>query len=370
MSDAALVEEAIDPKDQDSIHTLAVQVLPVTHTGLRRTRLVKNVRMETKIEMFSGEGVGSGQIAIEDAPEHFSRDDTLRDDMRVLSDLSVLPSFDCYTLRRGLRQRGMNVEQETAFKLSDAKIQELFPLMRRITRPLIKHLYGDEDLDINDTRTLLALVQNPDHEKVRDRLDRMATTLGVSVAKLPTYLEDFGDFYLSLSYFENYFVDLGPKVEQMILWANDVAQSSHLRNDPTSQKTFTDVERRVRYIKDNLDIRFKNLSEVTKVNWDLLDVGMFQKVQKSILAEQIYLATGLCGLAIKIYEWERVFPNAGGSPDRVMEFVASELRPGLDNLVRGLPKVEIVSTRSARSKRSTRPSALDRSGRGPEKVWG
>jgi hypothetical protein len=56
---------------------------------LRRTRLVKNVRMETKIEMFSGQGVGSGQIAIEDAPEHFSRDDTLRDDMRVLSDLSV-----------------------------------------------------------------------------------------------------------------------------------------------------------------------------------------------------------------------------------------------------------------------------------------
>ncbi len=64
---------------------MPIQVLPVGHAGLRRTRLVKNVRLETKIEMFSGEGVGSGQIAIEDAPEHFSRDDTLRDDMRVLS---------------------------------------------------------------------------------------------------------------------------------------------------------------------------------------------------------------------------------------------------------------------------------------------
>jgi len=343
---------------------LPIQVLPVGHAGLRRTRLVKNVRLETKIEMFSGEGVGSGQIAIEDAPEHFSRDDTLRDDMRVLSDLSVLPSFDCYTLRRGLRQRGINVEQETIFKLSDAKIQELFPLMRRITRPLIKHLYGDEDLDINDNRTLLALVQNPDHDKVRDRLDRMATTLGVPIAKLPTYLEDFGDLYLSLSYFENYFIDLAPKVEQMILWAKDVAEGSHLRNDPTSHKTFSDVERRLRYIKDNLDTRFKNLSEVTKVNWELLDVSMFQKVQKSILAEQIYLATGLCGLAVKIYERERVFPNAGGSPDRVLEFVGSELRPGLDNLVRGLPKVEVVNTRAKR------PSRPDRAGRGGEKVWG
>jgi hypothetical protein len=355
MTDVAINEEVINPADQDSIHTLAVMALPVNHPGLRRTRLVKNVRMETRLEMFSGQGVGSGQIAIESIPDHFSGDAALREDMSVLSKLSVLPSFDCYTLRRGLRQQGINVEQETDFKLSDSKIQELFPLMRRITRPLIKHLYGDEDLDVNDTRTLLKLVQNPDHDKVRDRLDRMATTLGVSIAKLPTYLEDFGDLYLSLSYFESYFNELATKITQMLVWSQDVAQSSHLRNDPLSQKVFTDVERRIRYLKDNLDNRFKNLSEVTKVNWDLLDVSMFQKVQRSILAEQIYLATGLCGLVVKIYEWERVFPNAGGSPDRVLEFVGSELRPGLDNLVRAMPKVEVVATRP--SKRTA------------EKVW-
>jgi hypothetical protein len=231
--------------------------------------------------------------------------------------------------------------------------------MRRITRPLIKHLYGDEDLDVSDTRTLLELVRNPDRDKVMDRLDRMGTTLGVSIARLPTYLEDFGDLYLSLSYFESYFNENAPKVEEIIVWAQDVAQSSHLRNDPTTQKTFTDVERRMRYLKDNLENRFKNLSEVTKVNWDRLDVSMFQKVQRSILAEQIYLATGLCGLAVKIYEWERVFPNAGGSPDRVLEFVGSELRPGLDNLVRSMPKVEVVATRTARPSR-----------RAGEKVWG
>lgn len=359
MTEVAVTEETVDQVDQDSIHTMAVMALPINHPGLRRTRLVKNVRMETRIEMFSGDGLGSGQIAIADIPEHFVDDASLRADMSVLSNLSVLPSFDCYTLRRGLRQQGINVDQESVFKLSDSKIQELFPLMRRITRPLIKHLYGEEDLDVTDTRTLLDLVQNPDHDKVRDRLDRMANTLGVSIARLPAYLEDFGDLYLSLSYFESYFIENAPKVDQMFLWMRDVAQSSHLRNDPTSQKAFTDVERRIRYLKDNLDNRFKNLSEVTKVNWDLLDVTMFQKVQRSILAEQIYLATALCGLAVKIYEWERVFPNAGGSPDRVLEFVGGELRPGLDNLVRSMPKVEAVGARP------TRPG-----GRGAEKVWG
>lgn len=361
MTDVDLTTETIDLADQDSIHTMAVMALPIEHPGLRRTRLIKNVRMETRIEMFSGKGVGSGQIAIEEIPDHFTGAASLRADMAILSGLSVLPSFDCYTLRRGLRQQGINIELDTAFKLSDSKIQELFPLMRRITRPLIKHLYGEEDMDISDTRTLLDLVRNPDQTKVRDRLERMATTLGVSIAKLPNYLEDFGDLYLSLSYFESYFNENAPKVEQLILWAQDVGTSSHLRNDPIAQKTLTDVERRVRYLKDNLDNRFKNLTEVTKVNWDLLDVSMFQKVQRSILAEQIYLATGLCGLAVKIYEWERVFPNAGGSPDRVLDFVASELRPGLDNLVRSMPKVEVVATRSNRSRSAKRDG---------ERVWG
>jgi hypothetical protein len=104
MNDEALLEETIDPADQDAIHKMSVMTLPVTHPGLRRTRLVKNVQMETRIEIFSGDGQGSGQIAIEDIPDHFPGDASLRADMSMLTGLSVLPSFDCYTLRRGLRQ--------------------------------------------------------------------------------------------------------------------------------------------------------------------------------------------------------------------------------------------------------------------------
>ena len=314
--------------------------------------MIKNAHMETRIEMFSGQDQGSGQIEIGEIPDHFQGDASLKDDIALLKGLSILPSFDCYTLRRGLRQQGVQIEQDTAFKLSDSKIQELFPLMRRITRPLIKQLYGDGGLDVSDTQTLLELVRNPDQDKVLNRLDEMAATLGVSVARLPNYLEDFGDLYLSLSYFESYFLEIGPKVDQLLVWMQDVAENSHLRNDNYAQKSFIDSGRRVRYLKDNLETRFKNLSEATTLNWDRLDVGMFKTVQSSILKEQIYLATGLCGLAVKIYEWERVFPNAGGSPDRCLDFVVSELRPGLDNLVRALPKVEAAGgkgkTRSER----------------------
>lgn len=340
MMNEALVQETIDRGDQDSIHTLPLVALPIQHPGLRRTRLVKNVRLESRIEMFSGKSVGSGQIVIEEVPEHFQGGQELRADMKMLSGLATLPSFDCYTLRRGFRQLDIDVAEDSVFRLSDNKTQELFPFMRRITRPLIKHLYGDEDLNVSDTRTLLQLVRTPDHDKVRTRLDSLADTLGVPLPKLPEYLEGFGDLFLSASYFESFFVENSPKLEQMLLWIDDFAQNSHMRNDPVAQKTFTQVERRLRYLKENLDLRFKHLALVTQMDWEHLNLAAFRNAQRGILSHQVYLATGLCALAVKIYEWERRFPNAGGSPDRCLEFVSTDLRPGLDDLVRSLPKVE------------------------------
>jgi len=340
ITDDVMTLEPVSREDRDSIHTLAVSALPVRSPGLKRTRLVKNVHLENRLEMFSGSEVGSGQISVSEIPNHFEDSEDLRADIKMLEGLAVLPSFDCYTLRRGLRQQGLKIEQDEIFKLSDEKVQELFPFMRRITRPLIKHLYGDENLDINDTNSLLELVQNPDLDRVKDRLDQLSQTLGVSLRSLPAYLEDFGDLFLSLSYFEELFVEMRPKVDQMILWSEDVATSSHLRNDPMSQKSFEQSNRRIIYVRDNLAARFNGLSESTTVNWESMSLKAFEKVQRGISANQIYLAIGLCGLSVKLLEWERRFPNAGGSPDRCLEFVSGDLMPGLDNLVRAMPRAE------------------------------
>lgn len=353
MSDVAELEK-IDTKDLDSIHTLPIVALPVQHPGLRRTRLIKNVRMETQIEMFSGQEFGSGQISIEDVAQHFEGGEALRADIKLLSGLAGLPSFDCYTLRRGLRHLDITVEREDIFKLSEKKAQELFPFMRRITRPLVVHLYGSDEIDVSDTESLLERVRNPDLDLVRPKIEQMARILGVPIPKLPDYLEDFGDLYLSVSYFESLFESIGPTIDQMLVWAKDVADGSHLRNDPTAQKTFSQTDRGIRYLKDNLEQRFKLLTGVTLIDWENLNLSAFQRAQKGIRSHQAYLASGLCGLAVKIYEWERRFPNAGGSPDRCFEFVSSDLRPGLEHLLRSLPKIETEDQKTAGSARGGR----------------
>jgi hypothetical protein len=72
-------------------------------------------------------------------------------------------------------------------------------------------------------------------------------------------------------------------------------------------------------------------------------VGTFRQVRDLISQHQQSLAAVLCGLTVKIYEWEQRFPQGGGSPDKRAEFVAGDLKPGMDGLwavERRAPKFE------------------------------
>ena len=175
MPDAMRPGSVIADYDRDSIHTLPLSVLPVANTALSRARLIKNHRLETRIELFRESGIGSGQIAIDEVPDFFSGDpDALQDDLLLLHRIGQLPAFDPYTLRMGLRQAGVDVLSLDALQLSPAKRAELLPLMRDITRPLIVHLYGDRRDDPGDLHTLIRLIANPNTPKVRARIQSMA----------------------------------------------------------------------------------------------------------------------------------------------------------------------------------------------------
>ena len=43
-------------------------ILPLRTKGLKKVRLIKNVRMETRIELYRETGMGSGQVAIDELP--------------------------------------------------------------------------------------------------------------------------------------------------------------------------------------------------------------------------------------------------------------------------------------------------------------
>lgn len=334
-ADTGSADALVTDYDRDSIHTLPLGTVPIKDSGLSKARLIKNVRLETQIELYRESGMGSAQISVDEIPNFFHGDpDGLADDIAVLKKLEALKSFDCYSLRRGFREAGVKVDSGEGLSLSSAKRRELFPFMRNLTRPLIRYIYGGKHLDVNDTQALMELISSPDQRAVRSRLEGMAGALDTTIDDLPNLLEDFGDTFMSLSCYRSYFVYVVPKLDMMVEWMREVAGSSMLRNDSRMQQNFKGIEQVLTFLSKNVTRRFNQFDKNIVIDWDKVTISTFNQVRKLITTHHASLAEVLCGLTVKVYEWENAFPNRGGSPDRRADFLLSEIKPGLDGLHR------------------------------------
>jgi hypothetical protein len=168
----------------------------------------------------------------------------------------------------------------------------------------------------------------------------MAQNMSVSLPKLIESLEEFGDLFLSVSFFEKINIEACSKLDQLTLWAEDGVKNSNLRNDSSAQSKFSQVERRLGYIKSNLHSRFDHLGKITQIDWEEFGASDFKTIKREILSQQANLAIALCGVMVKTFEWEKQFPSAGGSPQQCLEFLSQDLSMGLENLTRALPEIE------------------------------
>ena len=324
----------------DSITSLPLSAFNLENSTLRSATLRKNIALETVIDFTNSVQQDIGLITQKELMLHFDRDEVGDSDKKTLSSLTSLPSFDCYTLKAALAPLKIKVLDEKVFNLSSKMKTTLFPLMSRITRPLIQYLYSDQKFGVSDTETLLRLIKDTEPLKVRNRLEIMAQNMSVPLSKLIEILEEFGELFLSVSFFERINIEASSKIDQLILWAEDGVSNSNLRNDPSAQSQFSQIERRLGYIKTNLHNRFDNLGKITQIDWEEFDASDFKKVKREILSQQANLSIALCGILVKAFEWEKQFPSAGGSPQQCLEFISQDLNIGLEYLTRALPEVE------------------------------
>ena len=92
----------------DSLFVLPLDIIPFQTEGLLRSKLIKNHHLLGVIELFSERETGSGQISVEDLHDHFHwKEGLAHPDLKILSKLAPLPSYDVYSLRRSMRQLGI-----------------------------------------------------------------------------------------------------------------------------------------------------------------------------------------------------------------------------------------------------------------------
>lgn len=322
--------------DRDSLHILPLSILPLETKALRAARMIKNVRLDSVIEFFADADSGSGQLDIEGLPMEFGwPENPPHPDLQMMRSLALLPSYDVYSLRVLLRELGIEVNSVKALMLSPSKSKELTTYMTDFTHPLIVEIYGDSDVDIHSFEDVIKLFRDPDVDKARKGLQQMADKLEIQILDVPKFLEDYGDIFLSLSYYRNCLDGIEPHITDFLETLDELKANWQLRNDPNLMKTCKQMQETINGLMAATTGRFESFDRATNEMWSEISAKRFRKVETMIKSMHTTIGGVLCALSVKMDTWHRLFPDKNvGGPVKRSEFVLSDMRQGIEKIMR------------------------------------
>jgi hypothetical protein len=334
-SEAMAPQRAERASDRDALHILPLSIVPLETRTLARSRMIKNARLESVVELFSGQDTGSGQVLPDDIGKLFNWE-TPEDhaDFHTIRRLSTLPSYDVYSLRIGLRELGVNVDDESQLRLSGEKADELASYMKVFTRPLIAAVYGAKNVDtLADRGDVLALFNNPDVGEVREHLRVLADKLGVSVSEVPAFLEDYGDVYLSVAYYKYCLDEITPDIRSLMKTIKEIRSDPVMRRDAPLMQACQEIEVRIRSATTRIAHMLDSFINNTHDMWEDISALRFRRMEQFILSYNARLGGVLCGINVKMHAWGQAFPE----PDAIhtarrAKFLQMEMRPGIERI--------------------------------------
>jgi hypothetical protein len=329
------VERRRSWKDEarDALHIMPLEAIPLETPGLQHARLIKNVRLQTVIEMFNDSQAGSGQVLPQHIGAYFeSHQDEIERDLVKIDKIGQAASFDVYTSRIELRRLNIEVNNVEALTLTENKKQELTQYMRVFTRPLMEYVYGTDDLRVNDIDDIIKMFASPNKEDALRNLRTMADKLDLELHGIPNFLEEYGDIFLSLAYFRRCLDQIVPEVQRFMSWTKEVRGSAEIRRDFRQTKLLDDITRDLTDITTSITGRFESFDNRTKDFWRDINAQSFRQIRELITAHHVTIGGVLCGLEVKMNLWKTRFARGGGGPNRRMEFIKSEILPGLSHI--------------------------------------
>jgi hypothetical protein len=324
----------IDDNDRDALNILPLAIVPLSTKGLQRSRMIKNARLQSVIEIFANDASGSLQLEIEGVPTHFGWvDGAPRPDLRILRKLKELHSFDVYSLRIQLRKLEIEVSDLDYLKLSAKKTEELNQYMSEFTRPLIRNIFGRDDDTVQEYSDVIALFRSPDAGQALEKLNRLARELEVHLEELPAFLADCGDIFLSLSYYRQCFDQVEPIVGELVASIEEMRASFQLKTDRSLMEACDMVEAKLEWVTTTLSKLFGLFDHRLSDMWDNLSAERFREIKGAIERHHTTVGGLLCSLNVKMRAWKKAFPDPeGGGLIKRGEFLISEIKQGLENI--------------------------------------
>ncbi|MBC8157889.1 MAG: hypothetical protein H8E94_01015 [Alphaproteobacteria bacterium] len=314
-------------QDRDSLHVLPLSIIPLESHLFQQMRMVKNVHLESVVELFGGKETGSGQIRVEALQAAY--DSVPHADIGLLNKLAQLNSYDVYSLRILLRKQGIDVD-DGELSLSEGKQNELTRHMRAFTRPLISYIYGDEHL-ADQNIDIISLFSHPDLRKAKHKLIAFSDKLGIPLESVPKFLEEYGDIFLSISYYRQAYSGIHPILADFQESIEEIKTNRLLQHDRTRVENcmrvrgiFTDMTASVRQ-------RIKTFEFGSRNMWVDIDASKFRKFSELVHNNHTMLGGVLCALTLKLEAWKTQFPDRQfGGPMKRVEFIANDMQQGLE----------------------------------------
>jgi hypothetical protein len=326
--------KVIEDTDMDSLFILPLSIIPLETPALRSARLVKNGRLQSVVEVFRDLQTGSGQVEVENLPQMMGWESgRIHPDLAVLRRLSLLPSYDVYSLRISLRAHKIPVSNHKSLRLSDEKMKQLTQYMVNFTRPLLQMLYTDSTVQIGSYEDLMRLFRDPDIAKARERLDHLAKTLKVPIMEVPRFLEDYGDIFMSLSYYRHCLDRLEPYFSACLGALAPIRKHFQLMQDASLMRTCTVVEDAINQVSASISGRLEVFEKRSKQMWNNISQEEFQAVKLLIERYHVTIGGALCGLTVKMNAFARSFPHPqAGGPVKRADFMVTEMTQGIDQI--------------------------------------
>ena len=308
-------------------------MLPIENPALKRARLIKNARLNSVVEIFVDADAGSGQLDIDALIDEFGWDaSNPPEDFLIIKNLSSLPSYDVYSLRISLRELGINVDPLDALTLSSEKIDELNGYMTDFTHPLIFQIYGNDD-EIQNFQDVLKKFNAPDIKNAIKKIQLMSEKLGVPATEIPTFLENYGDIFLSLSYYRECLDSINPIMNRFLEAMSVLKDNFQLQKDKNLMEAIDPLVDIINERVNAINSQFENFNNGTKTMWEDISAEKFEMMKKLVTSQHTTIGGALCALSVKLEAWDKLFPDIDtGGPGKRAEFIMLEMRQGLDKI--------------------------------------
>ena len=296
--------------------------------------MIKNARFESMIEVFREEDSGSGQFLPSKLGQLFGwPPGEKHSDGALIAKLSLLQSFDVYSLRIQLRGLGIEVDDIAHLQLSETRYRELDDYMRLFTRPLMKLIYADTGAQNSvDQVDLLSSFQDAENPAVMSNLRKLSDKLKLVLAKLPDFLTDYGDVFLSLAYFKKHLDDIVTRIEGLFDQIDRMKHNIIITRDTPKRELLETVEQKLNDVMSHISGSMGNFDKHTASMWENLDVESFHRVKVLIESNHSMIGGMLCGLHVMMNGYDETFKKGTPSDQVVYDYISGYFMPVIDRV--------------------------------------